>query len=117
MYAGTALLSLHAHEHYSYFLSYTNLPCTLSAAAVFLFVKYHDWQRLLTRLYIKQESLARHSSLSLGVYLIQALGFKTLDYFDMLKSAVLVRFAIMYILCIITVWLMKKIPIAKRLVP
>ena len=117
IYIGTALLSLYAPEHYGYFLSYTNLPCTLSAVAVFLFVKYHDWQQILFRLCIKQESLVRYSSLSFGVYLIQALGFKILNYFDILEQAILVRFIIMYILCIIIVWLMKKTPIVKRLVP
>lgn len=117
MFVGTFLLTLHTPEHYRYFLSYTNLPCTLSAVAIFLFAKYYNWQRLFTRFHIKEESLARYSSLSLGIYLIQALGFKVLGYFDALESAVLIRFVVMYACCVITVWVMKKVPLVKRIVP
>ncbi|WP_298071724.1 acyltransferase family protein [uncultured Bacteroides sp.] len=117
MYAGTALLTLYAPGHYKYFLQYTNVPCILSATAVFLFVKNYDWQRLLARLHIREESLAHYSSLSLGIYLVQSIGFKALHYFKIPESVILIRFVVMYAFCVLIVWVMKRIPLVKGLVP
>ena len=36
MFAGTALLTLYVPGHYKYFLQYPNVPCILSATAVYV---------------------------------------------------------------------------------
>jgi surface polysaccharide O-acyltransferase-like enzyme len=90
------------------------LPSTLIAFAVFCRFKYTDWQKVCGRLHIGSNALARFSSLSLGIYLIQKFWFYFIDHFRSLTSDALVRFVIMYFLCVSSVWVIKKIPILNR---
>ena len=41
IFFGTMCLTLYYPEHYSYFLSYTNIPCSITAMGVFTFFKYY----------------------------------------------------------------------------
>lgn len=116
MFLGTMLLTLHAPGHYRYFLAYTNLPCTMTAIGVFTYFKYHDWQKTLAKLHISKTSAAKYSGLSLGIYLIQGAWFGVLGYFHICKDNILLRFVLMYVACAASVWVIKQIPLIKRIV-
>lgn len=113
---GTYVLTLHWPEHFNYFLSYTNLPCTIAAMGVFVFFRYVNWHMLLDKLHITPESLTRFSGLSLGIYLIQMAWFTVLGYFKIGDGNLFLRFVLMYVLCVGSVYVMQKIPLIKRLV-
>lgn len=117
IYLGTMFLTLNVPTHYRYFLSYTNLPCTMIAIAVFLLFKYADWNRILSRLRIKSEQLAAYSGLSLGIYLVQMIWFTVLGHLHICDDHIVLKFFVMYILCAMSVAIMKHVPIVKRLVP
>lgn len=116
MFAGTYMLTIYKHEYYKYFITYTNIPCTISAMAVFLYFKSVDWGKVLNKLHLHSELLAKWSSLSLGIYLIQAVWFNVLMRLH-IDLPMLINFVLMYILCFSSVWLMKKIPLTRQLVP
>lgn len=116
MFVGTMCLTLYAPEHYSYFLSYTNLPCTLTALGMFTFFKYHDWSKTLAAVRLKAGDAARYSGLSLGIYLIQGAWFTVMGQLHVCDGDMLLKFLLMYLLCAVSVWAMKHIPILKRIV-
>ncbi len=114
MFIGTALLTLHNPLHYKYFIQYTNIPCTLSAIGVFTYFRYYNWNKLTNKL--SPDYLAQFSSLSLGIYLIQGAWFTTLRFFNLCEEHILLKFIVMYALCVTSVYVMKKVPLARRLV-
>ncbi len=117
MIFGTACLSFLCPEHYMYFITYTNIPCMIVSFAVFVLFRYTDWEQLLTKTSITPARLASMSSLSLGVYLIQQLGFIALGHFSSIRhNNMILTFIIMYIGCVFAVWVMKKIPKIQKLV-
>lgn len=116
MFVGTMYLTLHYPEHYRYFLSYTNIPCCITAMGVFTFFKYHDWEKTMATVRLKAVDAARFSSFSLGIYLIQGAWFTVLGHFHICDDNLMMRFVIMYLLCIISIWSMKHIPVCKRIV-
>lgn len=78
---GTYILTLYWPNHYRYFVSYINLPCTISAIGIFVFFREYNWNKLLKKCRVRPERLASLSGLSLGIYLIQMIWFTTLSYF------------------------------------
>lgn len=116
MFVGTMCLTLYTPEHYKYFLSYTNLPCTITAMGMFTFFKYHNWDKTLAVLRLKAANAARYSSFSLGIYLIQGVWFTVTDHLHICDGNMLLKFLLMYFLCVASVWMMKHIPILKRIV-
>ena len=116
MFVGTMCLTLYFPEHYRYFLSYTNIPCTITAMGVFTFFKYHDWNSLLNKLKLNKYSLAYFSSFSLGIYLIQRAWFTVLGFFHICDNHILLKFFVMYALCTVSVWIMKHVPVVRRMV-
>lgn len=116
MFAGTMCLTLYAPEHYRYFLSYTNIPCTITAMGVFTFFKYHDWIKTLATLRMKAASAARYSGFSLGIYLIQGAWFTIIGHLHICDGNMLLKFLLMYFLCVASVWTIKQIPVLKRIV-
>jgi len=117
MFIGTMLLTLNAPTHYKYFLSYTNIPCTLTAIAVFLLFKYTDWAWAMKRLRLAPEQLASYSGLSLGIYLVQMAWFTVLGHLHICDNHIILKFIVMYTLCAASVMAMRRMPIVKRLVP
>lgn len=117
IYAGTMFLTLNVPTHYRYFLSYTNIPCTLTAIAVFLLFKYADWNKILFSLHLTPEQLAKYSGLSFGIYLIQMAWFTIIGHLHVCENHILLKFFIMYLLCAVSVAVMKRVPLVKRLVP
>ncbi|WP_158100124.1 acyltransferase [Bacteroides sp. An51A] len=116
MFCGTMLLTLYMPEHYRYFITYTNIPCIVSAIGVFTFFRYNDWNKLLNNLKLNKERLAYFSSFSLGIYLIQGAWFTILGFFHICDEHIIIKFFVMYALCVGSVWVMKHIPTVKRMV-
>jgi hypothetical protein len=113
---GTAFLQLNIPSKYNILIGYTNLPCTLLAFAVFCWFKYIDWNQVCGKLHINSNSLAKFSGLSLGIYLIQRFWFIFIGQFCFIPQQGFTCFVIMYVLCIASVWLIKKLPILKHTV-
>lgn len=113
---GTYILTLYWPNHYRYFISYINLPCTISAIGVFVFFRECNWNKLLKKYRIRPERLASLSSLSLGIYLIQMIWFTIIDYFKICEGEPLIKFLVMYVLCVFSVYIMKRLPLVKRLI-
>lgn len=116
MYLGTVLLTLYFPDHYRYFIQYTNIPCTIVSMGVFTFFKYQDWDIILKKIHITKKQLACFSSFSLGIYLIQGLWFSILNTLHICEEYILLRFIVMYFLCIVSVWIIKHIPIIRQMV-
>lgn len=103
-------------ERHGFFNGYTNIPCTIVAYALFVYFKYTDWKKAIAPLKLTPRSLAVMSSLSLGIYLVQHLGFKIVAHFSFIYNNMILTFIVMYIGCTIAVWLMKKVPFVNRLI-
>jgi hypothetical protein len=116
MAVGTAYLHFNCLSRYRFFIRYTNLPCTLLAFAIFCMFKNADWERICRILHINGSMLAKLSSLSLGIYLIQMFWFIFIGKFSFIPQQGFTCFLIMYFLCIVSVWLIKKLPILKHTV-
>lgn len=114
---GTMLLTLYMPEYYRYFITYTNIPCTVSAIGVFtFFFRYNDWNSLLNKLKLNKNNLAHFSSFSLGIYLIQGAWFTVLGFFHICDNHILLKFFVMYTLCVGSVWVVKYVPVVRRIV-
>lgn len=116
MLCGTMWLTLFMPEHYRYLITYTNIPCTISAIGIFTFFKYCNWDKLLDKFKLSKSGLACLSGFSLGIYLIQKAWFTVLGFFHICDEHIIVKFFVMYVLCAGSVWVMKQIPIIKRMV-
>lgn len=113
---GTLCLQYNIPDRYDFFLQYTNMPCTITAFAVFIFCKNTNWEKLFCKYKLNVIWLINVSSLSLGIYLFQSLGFRLIGKIELLNNCLLLRFVSMYILCITIVIIMKRIPILKKFV-
>lgn len=116
IFGGTMLLTLYMPEHYRYFITYTNIPCTVSAIGVFTFFRYNNWNNLLNKLKLNKNNLAYFSSFSLGIYLIQGAWFTVLGFFHICDKHILLKFFVMYVLCTGSVWVMKHVPVVRRMI-
>lgn len=116
MIAGTSCLQFFCPGHYKYFIQYTNIPCTIVSYAVFVLFKYTNWDGFLKRMKVKPGRLESMASLSLGIYLIQYMGFMAVDVIFRIRQNMILTFIVMYIGCALSVWLMKKIPVIQKLV-
>lgn len=116
MFFGTVVLTLYIPEHYRYFINYTNIPCTIAAVGVFTFFRYHDWNKLLRKNRLAKSQLAYFSSFSLGIYLIQGAWFSVLNIFHVCEEHIVLRFVVMYALCVVSVWAMKRMLWVRQLI-
>lgn len=116
IFIGTIWLQLNIPERYNFFLKYTNLPCTMSALSVFVYCKYTDWTKVFCKLHIRENHLAILSSASLGIYLFQAIGFFIVLKFKMIADNLVLQFFIMYLLCLMFVITIKRLPIISKIV-
>lgn len=100
---------------------YTSAISVLLATSVFVFIKNINWEEVITKLHIKPTALGKISSCSLGIYLIHMLvksrltNMFNLDIFNIWYRTV--GPILVYIICLIIVYLIKKIPILKKIVP
>lgn len=89
----------------------------LMAIAVFVLFKYINWNNYIKEIHISQEIVASLSSCSLGVYLIQYLIFIVTAKFGYpFQSPFLGVFAT-YPTAVIIVYIMKKLPLLRYMVP
>lgn len=117
MFLGTIILTLYIPEHYRYFINYTNIPCTMVAIGVFTFFRYCDWNKILDKIHLSKSHLTYFSSFSLGIYLIQGMWFSVLIFFfNVCEEHILLRLVVMYILCVVSVWMIKRMPWVRQLI-
>lgn len=116
MSLGTGFLNLYLPDKFTFFNSYTNLPCVITSFAIFTFFKYHDWEKMCKKLHMTAQLFAKISSLSLGVYLIQYFWFKVFFTLHLTDISPILRIVIMYFLCLSSVWMIKKIPYIRNVV-
>lgn len=87
------------------------------STAVFLFFKRQNWNKLVSTLRLTPERIVAISSCSLGVYLIQNFLFVVSSYgFNILNNHYF-GFIATYIVGVICVAIMKRIPLVKNIVP
>lgn len=112
----TSLFQLYMPNRYDLFLKYTNIPCTIIAFAVFVFGKYTNWSKVLSSIKVNVSMLSKLSSLSLGIYLFQAIGLRLIGKFDFIDNCLILKFILMYILCVSVIVITKRIPVINKIV-
>ena len=113
---GTALLQLYMPNRYDLFLKYTNIPCTIIAFAIFVYGKYTNWSKVLSSIKVNESMIVKLSTLSLGIYLFQAIGFRLIGKFEFIENCLILKFILMYILCVSVIMIMKRIPLINKIV-
>lgn len=101
------------------FFGYINYYSVLLGVAVFVFFKYLPLCKKMTQNQKVTRALKTLSSLSFGVYLIHMIIYRILDDFILPNSwewRILVPFLI-YALSLVIIYIMKKIPVIKYIVP
>lgn len=116
MILGTAFLQFNMPSHYKYFIQYINFPCTIISFAVFLYFKETDWKNIFEKRNVNTSVITKISSLSLGIYLVQMLGFMVVNHIPYVGINPIFKFIVMYIGCAFAVWSMKRIPILRKIV-
>lgn len=114
IFIGTIILSLYWNTHTMYFLTYSNIPCTLTAIGVFTFFKYYDWNKLLKKLHLNNSLIAKYSAFSLGIYLVQGFWFTFIGHFHICNNHIILKFVLMYSVCVLSVFAIKHIPVLKK---
>lgn len=88
--------------------------------AVFIYFKYTNWEKLLNFLHLNSAIIAKVSSCSLGVYLIHNAIQEISLQFDIPHLPFVnhyIGFIVTYITSLLIIYLMKHIPIIKKIVP
>ena len=127
------ILSMVTRYCYTYFTSekqgylnrdlfdYCSAVSVFLAIAAFVFIKNVNWEKIINKLHIKPQFLAKLSACSFGVYLIHKLiknqltNILDLDIYSIWYRTV--GALLLYIICVIIVYIIKKIPIIKNIVP
>lgn len=100
---------------------YTAFTGLFLAVGIFIFIQNIDWKNIFNKLKINPKNISKLTSCSFGVYLIHILirskiilflGINTQSYFSRLIFPI-----ILYAICVMIVYIIKKIPILKRIVP
>ena len=101
--------------------NYTSALNVFMALSVFLFIKNINWEKIIDKLHIKPKYIATISGCSFGVYLIHVLVKTILNKLFSLNPLSIIYRTIgaicLYIICVIIVMIIKKIPIVKNIVP
>ena len=122
IFGGMALILMYANPSLrTIFLAYTHAPCMITSLGVFTFFKYVDWTSIMNKIHISWSQVIRVSEYSFGIYLVQGLVFMATSpiskHCSLFTCVDLLRFLYVYPLCILTVYMMKHIPVLKRFVP
>jgi len=100
---------------------YTSAVSVLLAMSVFVFIKNINWEKIIAKLHISAETIAEISGCSFGIYLIHMLvKYRLTDIFKFDVYDIWYRTVgaiLLYILCFIIVYTIKKIPILRKIVP
>ncbi len=100
---------------------YTSAISVFLAISVFVFIKYIDWKKIAEKLHITSSMISKISSCSFGVYLIHKLvKSKLTNILNLNIYSIWYRTIgaiILYLICVFIVYIIKKIPIIKNIVP
>ncbi len=120
-FVGSWYLSYRHNELSMTFKGYNNLPSVLYAVAVFVWFKYCNYDKITSRFPKFEQLVNQLASLTFGIYLIhgfvvyglpQLTGLDTRWWVWRTFGAIAV-----FGCCALMTWILKKIPILKRLVP
>lgn len=102
------------------FWGYQNFPSVFWAAAVFVMIKYMPWEKIFFKDRTKK-MISKIASLSFGVYLMHMIIYRTLALLTGIENSTYVwRFVmpwVIYGICALLTFLLKKIPVLKYIVP
>lgn len=100
---------------------YTAFTGLLPTVALFVFIKDINWEKIFDKLKINTKILSDLAGCTFGVYLIHMLvKSKIVNLLDINTTSYFYRLIfplILYIICVIIVYIIKKIPVVKRIVP
>lgn len=123
-YGAVYLLSTADGAKNPLFFNYGYFPSVLLACAVFVWAKSVHWEKILDRLHLRPEQIAHISSYSLGIYLTHRIvmyyELQLLEPFGITNVRVIWRtvfIPVTYLIALLLVALLKKIPVLRRLVP
>lgn len=91
------------------------------AVAVFVFIKNIEWEKNIKKMHIKPEIITKISSCSFGIYLMHMIIKRMLT--NMLNLNIYsiwyrtIGAICLYTICLLIVYIIKKIPIIKKIVP
>lgn len=118
---GTIIVSKHAGHIDKLFKGYTNLPSILYSIGIFVFIKYSEKTAFFQKL---KKPITRIAKYTFALYLVHH--FVIVQLSDFLASygitgTTLIYVPIMFILAtvisIVIIWLIRKIPLGKQLLP
>ena len=102
------------------FWGYQNFPSVFWAAAVFVMIKYMPWEKIFSKDRTKK-MISKIASLSFGIYLMHMIIYRTLALLTGIENSTYVwRFVmpwVIYGICALLTFLLKKIPVLKYIVP
>ena len=124
-YAGIYLLSTRDGEKNTLFFNYGYFPSVMLACAVFVLAKNINFKKIIEKLHIPYAIIQTMASCSLGIYLIHRIVmYYELQYlgihFQITNETMLWRtvfILVTYLISLAIVWIVKKIPVLKELVP
>ena len=98
------------------------LHCTyplnlLISMAVFIFFKRTEWETILSKVRISHKAIALVSSSSLGVFLLHPFFITISLYFNLYLANPFWGFLTIYFISLLTVVLLKRIPLIRMIVP
>lgn len=100
---------------------YCSAISVMLAVAMFVFVKNINWDKIIKKLHITPKVISTISSCSFGIYLIHMLiknkltSILGLNIYSIWYRTIGAIF--IYLICLIIVYIIKKIPILKKIVP
>ena len=100
---------------------YTAFTGLFPAVAIFIFIKDLDWEKILGKLRISTKLISNLAGCSFGVYLMHLLvRSRLINLFNINSASYFQRLIfpfILYIVCVIIIVIIKKIPVLKKIVP
>lgn len=118
-YVGIYLLSMRDGAINGIFFSYVQIHSFALATAIFIFFKYINWDRIFGKM--TQKWIAQISGCSLGIYLIHR---RLMDYelriIPFSESSLWWRVGgviATYGICLVIVYVVKKVPVVKKVFP
>lgn len=120
-YVYTLLISINTGILNKNSWGYTAFTGVLPTVALFIFIKDINWEKMFNKIKINTKILSNLAGCTLGVYLmhmlvkskiVHLLNINTSSYFYRLIFPL-----ILYIICTTIVYIIKKVPILKKIVP
>lgn len=97
-------------------LPYMGIGCCFSAISFFLWIRNINFRKYLGGGKVTRDILKNWSSLSLGVYLIQMTLLSLYNKWQPIDNNGFVRFVILYPICLICVYGIKRVPYLRKIV-